>query len=217
MRSFLLTVLCFAGLPLCLIRPYFGLLFFSWMAYMRPQDMTWGFASTFQWSKFIAILMLVGIFFNNKEKFFRPVPINWMVIFLWIFISISVVFSVDVPASMDRYIEYTKIFLIAIVTIGLINTRDRLKITILAMVTALGFHGTKSGLFGLLQSGSIKRGPGGMLEDNNDFALALVMTVPLLFYMGTMQTKKKFTVIPSLVWLFAQHYVFYGLTLVVDF
>jgi probable O-glycosylation ligase (exosortase A-associated) len=56
----------------------------------------------------------------------------------------------------------------------------------------LGFYGFKGGLFGLLSGGAvILRGPGGMLEDNNDFALALVMNIPLLFYLGRSEKRRE--------------------------
>jgi len=35
----------------------------------------------------------------------------------------------------------------------------------------------------------IKRGPGGMIEDNNDFALALAMSIPLLLHLGTSEKR----------------------------
>jgi probable O-glycosylation ligase (exosortase A-associated) len=49
------------------------------------------------------------------------------------------------------------------------------------------FFGAKAGVSGIVKLGNvyIKRGPGGMIEDNNDFALALAMSVPLLFHLGT--------------------------------
>ncbi len=195
MRDLFLSALCFLGLPISLVRPYLGLLFFSWMAYMRPQDLTWGFARTFQWSKFIAIFLLVGGLFNNKERLFRIVPITIMILALWIFIGLSVIFSVSPDDSIQQFTDYCKIFLISLITIGLINTEKRLYFAILTLVFALGFHGTKSGLVGILAGFSIKNGPGGMIFDNNDFSLALLMTVPMMYYFSTMQKRKIFRLI----------------------
>jgi putative inorganic carbon (hco3(-)) transporter len=48
---------------------------------------------------------------------------------------------------------------------------------------SLGFLGAKYGLFGLINGGvRFTDGPGGFLADNNCFALAMVMSVPLLWY-----------------------------------
>jgi probable O-glycosylation ligase (exosortase A-associated) len=48
---------------------------------------------------------------------------------------------------------------------------------------ALGFYGVKNAFWFLLGQGT-GTGPGGMLKDNNDFALAMVMNLPLLWYLG---------------------------------
>ncbi|MCK5942368.1 MAG: putative O-glycosylation ligase, exosortase A system-associated, partial [Planctomycetes bacterium] len=87
----------------------------------------------------------------------------------------------------NRYFfEYCKIVVIALFTVGQCDTRERLRGMFWVIAISLGFFGVKSGLWGVLTGGGsqILRGPGGMLEDNNDFALALVMNVPLLWYMG---------------------------------
>jgi probable O-glycosylation ligase (exosortase A-associated) len=61
------------------------------------------------------------------------------------------------------------------------------------IAVCLAFFGVKGGVFGVLTGGAtILRGPGGMLEDNNDFALALVMNVPLLWYMGSSERARPF-------------------------
>jgi probable O-glycosylation ligase (exosortase A-associated) len=53
----------------------------------------------------------------------------------------------------------------------------------LCITLALGFFGIKNAIWFLLgqQTGV---GPGGMLKDNNDFALAMVMNLPLLWYLS---------------------------------
>jgi hypothetical protein len=54
----LLTVLL--SLPLAFRRPFVGLLVFSWLAYMRPQDLCWGFARDMRFSFYAGFAMLVG-------------------------------------------------------------------------------------------------------------------------------------------------------------
>ena len=41
-RDLIIVALVFASLPVIVFRPYFGLLVYGWLAYMRPQDMAWG-------------------------------------------------------------------------------------------------------------------------------------------------------------------------------
>ena len=74
---------------------------------------------------------------------------------------------------IDRVFEFFETYL-AHLFLGIRPSRTR------SFALSLGFYGVKNGLLGVASGGAtIKRGPGGMLEDNNDFALALVMNVPL--------------------------------------
>jgi probable O-glycosylation ligase (exosortase A-associated) len=56
---------------------------------------------------------------------------------------------------------------------------------------SFGFYGVKVGLGGVLTGGNMEvlRGPGGMLEDNNDFSLALCMALPLLIHIGSSEKR----------------------------
>ena len=64
--------------------------------------------------------------------------------------------------------------------------RHRLRTLLWTICLCLAFFGVKGGVLGVLSGGgtTILRGPGGMLEDNNDFALAMVMNIPLMFYLS---------------------------------
>jgi hypothetical protein len=58
------------------------------------------------------------------------------------------------------------------------------------IVLSLGFYGVKGGIYTLLHGGTGKvYGPGGFLEGNNELALALVMCIPLVFYLRSMATR----------------------------
>src|SRR5436305_1088726 len=56
-----------------------------------------------------------------------------------------------------------------------------LSLLIVVIALSIGILGAKSGLYGLLRGGArFDQGPGGMMADNNTYALGLNMTVPLL-------------------------------------
>ena len=52
MRDLVVFLFVMAMMPTAFRRPYIGLLLFSWLAYMRPQDLCWGFARTMRLSFF---------------------------------------------------------------------------------------------------------------------------------------------------------------------
>ncbi|HEB54355.1 MAG TPA: putative O-glycosylation ligase, exosortase A system-associated [bacterium] len=194
MRDLIVFAIVMAMMPTAFRRPYIGMLLFSWLAYMRPQDLCWGFARTMRLSFFVSIAMLLGWWANEqgRRRFTHWEPRTVMMALLTVLIAISYVQAKVQDEYTNRYFfEYVKIVMIALFTVGQCDTRERLRGMFWVIAISLGFFGVKSGLWGVLTGGGsqILRGPGGMLEDNNDFALALVMNVPLLWYMGLGENK----------------------------
>lgn len=193
-RDLLVVLAVVLTLPASYRRPFVGLLVFSWLAYMRPQDLCWGFARTMRLSFVVAITMVAGWYANERGR--RPFA-AWdfrtrMMVLLGILVTVSYMFARTHDEYTNTYfVEYVKIIGIALFTTGQVDSRQRLRGLVWMIALSLGFFGIKGGLFGLLTGGArILRGPGGMLEDNNDFALALVMNVPLLWYLGVSERTK---------------------------
>ena len=193
MRDLIVFGLVLWSLPLAFRRPFLGVLVFSWLAYMRPQDLCWGFARTMRLSFFVGLTMLVGWFVHeaHTRPFWRRDVRTRAMLALAVLTTISFILGeVKSKYVTTYYIEFVKIIAIAMFTTGQTDSRERLRLLLWTIALSLGFYGVKSGLFGLLTGGGrILRGPGGLLEDNNDFALALVMNVPLLFYLGQAESK----------------------------
>lgn len=188
MRDLLVFTVVMLTLPLSFRRPFLGLLLFSWLAYMRPQDLCWGFARNMRFSFYVGVTMVVGWWANESRRvpFTRWDVRTRLMVVLTVLVSLSYGFAKYHDSYYTRYfLEFLKIMVVALFTVGQCNTRQRLRFLYWTIALCLAFYGVKGGLFGVLSGGRpILRGPGGMLEDNNDFALALVMNVPLLWYLG---------------------------------
>jgi probable O-glycosylation ligase (exosortase A-associated) len=195
MRDLLVSAFIIAFLPTSFRRPFIGLLLFTLLAYMRVQDLTWGFARFQRWSFYVAIITLAGFFLSTGEKrFMLPDLRNYVMIALAVLVGLSLVFSgqVEGMADVSRYIEYLKIVGVALFTTGVVKNRDYLRVLVWIIALSFGFFGVKNGVAMVLSGGSlvIWQGPGGMMADNNDFALALTMAVPLLFHLGLAERRK---------------------------
>jgi probable O-glycosylation ligase (exosortase A-associated) len=155
---------------------------------MRPQDLCWGFARTMRLSFFVGVAMIAGWWAHERGK--RAFA-TWdfrsrTIVALGLLITVSYAFAPTHDEYTNRYFfEFLKILAVALFTAGQVDTPQRFRVMAWTIALCLAFFGIKGGLFGLLHGGRpILRGPGGMMEDNNDFALALVMNVPLLWYLG---------------------------------
>ncbi|MGQ0552054.1 MAG: putative O-glycosylation ligase, exosortase A system-associated [Planctomycetota bacterium] len=183
MRDVVVFLLFIVLLPSCFLRPWFGLLVFSWLAYNRTQDLTWGFARSLPISQLVAVAMVAGwLLWEYRPLVVRDRRIQAMLLMI-LFITVSMFTNTlrwDYQSS--RFSELLKIIFIAILTTTMIKDRVRLRAMALVVCFALAFFGVKNALWFLMGQGT-GVGPGGMLKDNNDFALAMVMNLPLLWYL----------------------------------
>ncbi|MFM1871668.1 MAG: hypothetical protein RL398_1090, partial [Planctomycetota bacterium] len=195
MRDLIVFAVVMLMLPGSFRQPFVGLLLFSWLAYMRPQDLCWGFARTMRLSFFVGMAMVIGWWANDaaRRTFARWDVRTRMMVALAILVTVSYALARNHDEYTNRYYaEYLKIILVALFTSGQVDSPSRLRTMIWTIALCLAFFGIKGGVFGVLGGGGqILRGPGGMLEDNNDFALALVMNVPLLWYLGLAEKKHR--------------------------
>ncbi|MFK7742698.1 MAG: DUF5935 domain-containing protein, partial [Planctomycetota bacterium] len=153
MRDLIVFLFVMAMLPVSFRRPYIGMLLFSWLAYMRPQDLCWGFARSMRLSFFVSVAMLLGWWANEqgKRRFTLWEPRSQLMVLLMVLISVSYVQAQIQDSYTNQYFfEYVKIVVIALFTIGQCDTRERLHGMFWIIAISLGFFGVKSGLWGIL-------------------------------------------------------------------
>jgi len=171
-------------LPTCFLRPWYGVMAFTFLAYNRTQDLTWGFARSLPISDTVAVAMIIGwIVWEYRPLWFNNARMRAMLLLVLV-VGVSMLANTlrwDLVGK--RYTELIKIVFVALLTGALLVSRARLRACFLVVSLALGFYGVKNGLWFLAGQGTIV-GPGGMLKDNNDFALAMVMNLPLLWYLS---------------------------------
>ena len=185
LRDLFVILVVLGALPYCLGRPFFGLLVFSWLAYMRPQDLCWGPARTMRFSLYVAVCMFGGWLVVERRPFLRTFSNTIWMYGIVLLVTASLFFNeIYWPErQISRWIDLLKVFAVAFFTTGMVDSRRRLTVLLWTIALSLGFYGIKGGLFGLA-GGRIQQGPGGMMKDNNDLCLAMCMNVPFLYYLG---------------------------------
>lgn len=185
MRDLIVTALVFGSIPFILRNAYIGILVWSWLSYMNPHRLAWGFAYDFPFAQLIAIVTMVAILFSREPKSFplRPVTVVWLVFVGWMLVT--TLFALFPVPAMEQLIKVLKIQFVTLLTLVLINNEQRLKLLILVIVVSIGFFGVKGGLFTILGGGENRvYGPAGsFIAENNALALATLMTIPLMEYL----------------------------------
>jgi len=184
MRDLIVTLAVFGSLPFILKRPWLGILMWSWLGYMNPHRLAWGFSTSMPFALIVALTTFAAIVLSKEKK---EIPWTRETILLLIFTGwmfVSTVFSMYPGMAWPQWDKVWRIILMTYVTMMLINDRFRLHWLMIAIVLSLGFYGFKGGLFILSGgSGNNVMGPSGsFIADRNSIGLALIMTVPLLWY-----------------------------------
>lgn len=185
MRDLALALFIFGMIPFILLRPYLGLLMWSWLGYMNPNRLTFGFAYSFPWVEIVAIVTLAGVFFSHERKLPPRSPIFILLLAYLAWTLITTLFAAVPAAAWLKWQEFAKILVMVFVTLVLVNDRQRMHWLVWMIVVSLGFYGLKGGVFTLLHGGNyhVSGPPDSFITDNNALALALCMTLPLMRYL----------------------------------
>lgn len=184
-RDIFVTLVVLGFVPLIFRRPYVGALVYYWLSFMNPHRLTWGFAQSQPFALIIALATLVSLFFSGE---WRRIPRTreTMVLLLfvgWMFFTTQ--FAYDQVTAAKEWSRVWKIQLMVVVSLALLQERDRIIAFVWVIALSLGFYGVKGGLFTLLGGGEnlVWGPPGSFIEGNNEIGLAMLMTLPLLRFL----------------------------------
>lgn len=186
MRDIAVTLVVFSTLPFILWRPYIGVLVWTWLAFMNPHRLTWGFAYDMQFALIVAITTLVGLLASREEK---KIPWTRESVVLLIFVAwmvLTTCFAVYPALAWTQLEKVAKIQLMVFVTLMLMQSKERINLLVWVMTLSLAFYGVKGGIFTIVNGGVYHvRGPAGsFIAGDNEMGLALTMTIPLLRYLS---------------------------------
>ena len=185
MRDIALALFIFGLIPVILMRPYVGLLVWSWLGYMNPHRLCYGFAYSFPWVQLVAIVTLVSILFSKESRRIPISPVSVLLLLFFAWCTLTTFFAVETTSAWQWWEQFGKILIMVFVTLMLVNDRQRMHRLVWVIVVSLGFYGLKGGIFTVLKGGAYHVfGPSGtFIGDNNDLAQALCMTLPLMRYL----------------------------------
>ena len=185
MRDLIITLVIFGTLPMIFRNPWVGVLSFSWISYMSPHRLTWGFAYDMPFAAVVGAVTLVSLALSKEPK---KIPLNALVItwIIWIiWMNVTTLFALIPADALFEWKRSMKIQLMVLITIMLMQSPHRIKLLVWVIVLSIGFFGVKGGIFAVLSGGNFRvwGPPGSFIEGNNPLALALMMILPLLFYL----------------------------------
>lgn len=182
MRDIVVLIFLTGCIVAALKKPWWGVLSLAIFSYLNPHAYAWGFVRTLP-VYYVLFLVVSVSTFMTKDK--QPLPRDWRIpvfLMLWSYYIISSWHAYLPDIAWDRFWVITKIYLPFIFTLILINTRQKLYYLIVIIGSSIALIAVKGGIFAILTGFShrVYGPPTTQFEENNLFALAALMTVPLL-------------------------------------
>ena len=192
-RDLVVAVTVLGSLPFCLARPWIGLLVLSWLGYMNPHRLTWGFAYNQPWAMMVAVAMLTGILFAGKAR--RPLPRTaevYILLILWVVFLLSTFQAFEPYDAWDQFNKVSKILLVTFVTLILFRDAEKLRYLLYVIALSIGFFGLKGGIWALSTGGAnhVLGPPETFISGNTEIGLALVMVIPLLVLLARSEPRR---------------------------
>ncbi|HQU16086.1 MAG: putative O-glycosylation ligase, exosortase A system-associated [Chromatiales bacterium 21-64-14] len=185
MRGVAVAIIIFGSLPFILVRPWIGILMWSWIGYMNPHRLTWGFAYNYPFAMIVGVTTLAALVISREPK---RLPWNGLMIMLVVFnvwVIFTSLFMLNPVAGWIEWEKVAKVQLMTFVTIMLMQDRKRLHALVWVIACSVGFFGVKGGLFTILTGGQymVLGPPHSFMPGNTEIGLALSMTLPLFRYL----------------------------------
>ena len=199
LRTIILIVFFVASLPVCFIRPFYGIILWTVVAFLNPQSYIWSSFATFPWGSVVAVPTLVGMLVFDRRLERLGSREFWLMVLLWIWFTVTTVVSTHTPQlvhhaedTWDKWTFVSKVLLMTACTIPIVSSFKRLRYLVLTIAGCFGFYVLKSLPFVIRTGGAFRLyGPEhSMIADNNDFGLALNMTLPVYFFLAQNESNR---------------------------
>jgi hypothetical protein len=209
LRLIFASVLLLLGVAQSLRGPFFALALYLGIAYFRPEAWIWTYELKQIPISYMAGLYAVGstILFRERFRFGAAV---WLMMAFCVHGLIGTLLSPDYWWCFFWWKGFAKVTIIAILIVGLVSTRERMRLTFLVIVLALGFDGVKQGWAYLIAlTNEVNLNPILILGDNNGVAVGMLMVAAIV--LALLQTTSRKWLKPVYAFMFVG-IVYRGLT-----
>ena len=185
MRDILIIAIVLAGSLTALRRPWIGIMLWTWLSIMNPHRYAWGIAYNAPLAAVAAVSVMLGLLMTKeRESPFKASPVIWLAIFM-LWMTLSWLAGLDVAGDYVQWKKVMKIDIMILLALMVLQSKKHIFALMWVSVGSLGLLGIKGGIFTLTTGGShrVWGPPDSFIEGNNEIALALVVTIPLLRFL----------------------------------
>lgn len=191
LRGIFIRAFLVIAVPVALLRPVTGLMLYLFYSHVRMNDFVWPQYQVMNGALALAIATIVGYFVLEVRRsplHFRGLK---LIVVFWCWIALACLFAVNRELAMPKLSQFTNIFVITFLVAAVCNTDQRVKQFLYVLAFSIGLLGAKGAFDFIITGGqATMQGPGGLIVEQNEYALALNMGIPLLFVLAKYQPRK---------------------------
>ena len=171
--------------PMSLRFPAAGALCWAWFSIMNPHRQVYGFMYGQPLNSIIAVATLLGWLVSREPRRWTRDAVPWLLLALTAWMTLNTAISPFASYSWEFWDRVVRTLVLIFLVFFLATTKARIHGMVWTIVISLGFYGVKGGVFTIMHGGhAIVYGPSdSVYADNNQLALAMVVEMPLLFYL----------------------------------
>jgi putative inorganic carbon (HCO3(-)) transporter len=192
MRDIVLMSIVLTLALVALRRPWIGFMLWVWLSLMNPHRFAFGFAYDAPVAAIAAGSTMLGILLTkDRQNPFKTVPVAFFVA-LTLWVTVSWQLGLDPKGDFAQWDKIMKVNLLLIVGLVLVRTKEQIFVFAWVATLAVALLSTKGGLFTLAHAGSYRvwGPPDSFIAGSNEFAVATIMTIPLLRFMHLQVTNR---------------------------
>ena len=184
MRDILVTAIVVGALPFIFWRPWVGVLLWTWLSLMNPHRLTWGFAYNAPFAAMVAIVTLIALVTTKQPVRLPRTGACYALIAFIAWMCLTTVLALYPQESWFQLDKIIKIQLMTLVALAVLHEKKDIERFVWINALSLGFFGVKGGIYTIETGGSGRVwGPGGFIGGNNEVGLAILVTIPLMYYL----------------------------------
>ncbi|MGF1685686.1 putative O-glycosylation ligase, exosortase A system-associated [Photobacterium japonica] len=181
---FVLVIVCLV--LLALRKPYVAVTLWLWTGLFVPKYWLHGFAAGISFNSLFVLLTFIMYVASPDKRALRSTPLLIVFFLFFAHVTLTTVFTVADPDYVfNEWVKFSKTILMMLFMFLIIKSRNHFNYLLMAYVFSLGFMGVVEGLKFMATAGGhhIKGPSNNILSDNNHFALALCMVMPVVVYL----------------------------------
>ena len=107
----------------------------------------------------------------------------WVTFTLWV--TLTTLFALNPTDAWPEWLRFIKVQVMILFMLLMLVNRQRIDLAVVVTVASICFYGVKGGIFTMLSGGQymVWGPPRSFIAGNTEVGFALVMTVPLLWYL----------------------------------